>query len=221
MTSIFGEIKTNILKGEKELKEERLLELISSSFTDDKFYLRDSKTTQELIELINSINPLFIVKASIFSRKFLNIKTIIYFIASKLATRISGEIWAKDYYFSIILTLGDMIAILDLLLENNQKISNSIKKGFAKGFNKFDDKHISLYLNRDNILKLKRLLKIIHPKSLKRNEKSLKNIMDGNIVLPELNIKDIDINDYISKEWYKLLCEDQNLILDIIRKGSI
>jgi hypothetical protein len=108
-------------------------------------------------------------------------RSISHVAASELAKHISGEKWAKDFYSAIVYRPDDMMEILSYHTSKNGKIPNSIKKGFAKAFDKFDRYALAKYRGEGKGYKLIDVVNLCHPKGNDRNTDAIAALVNGDL----------------------------------------
>jgi hypothetical protein len=170
--------KTINLAGGEAYKESDKLELVSlllTSFAQNSFYEKEEKTNERLLDLIKRNDPLFVAKSAIYARNEFGMRSISHITASELAKYISGETWSKNFYNKIVRRPDDMLEILSYYLNKGNKLANSMKKGFAEAFNKFDSYQLAKYRGEGKNIKLVDLINIVHPVAL-TDEKFLVNV---------------------------------------------
>lgn len=170
-------IKTTNYAGGKAYTQSPELELVSillTSFTNDQFYRSADDTFDRLKELIKYCDKKFVAKAAIFARTRFGMRSISHVVAAELAEHISREEWAKDFYKQIIYRPDDMLEIISYYFANKgEKLSNAIKKGFAKAFDKFDNYQLAKYRGENKQVKLIDVVNLVHPKPTEKNEEAL------------------------------------------------
>lgn len=181
--------KTTNLAGGKaysQTKELELLSILLTSFVDDSFYRSSSSTLDRVKNTLNDVDPLFAAKAAIFARDKFGMRSISHVIASELASRISGQEWAKDFYDKIVVRLDDMTEIMAYYLENNTnkskpKFTNSMKKGFASAFDRYNGYHIAKYRGDGKEVKLVDIVNLVHPVPNEGNSEALSSLIKGTL----------------------------------------
>ena len=131
----------NLAGGEaySQTNELVLVSMLLTSFVNDQFYKSGNDTLKDLRSLIKKVDPEFAAKAAIYARDKFGMRSITHALAAELAPYLSGKEYAKDFYNSVIVRPDDMKEILAYYLQNcGEKIPNSMKKGFAKAFDRFD-----------------------------------------------------------------------------------
>lgn len=128
----------------KQSDEMAFVSLLLTSFVNDQFYRNSDDTLVTLRKLLGKVNPEFAAKACIYARNEFGMRSISHALAAELAKYLSGKEFAKNFYNKIVIRPDDMMEILAYYDANcGNKIPNSIKKGFAKSFDKFDEYQLS------------------------------------------------------------------------------
>jgi hypothetical protein len=148
----------------KQSPELEFVSLILTSFVKDKFYESESNVIERLRNLITRLNPEFVAKSAIYARHEFGMRSVTHIIASELAKHISKNEWAKRFYNKIVKRPDDILEILSYHFGNNQKVSNSMKKGLGISMNKFDEYQLAKYKGENRNIKLVDAFNILHPK---------------------------------------------------------
>lgn len=177
--------KTTNLAGGQAYQQSDDLELVSimlTSFATDSTYRSGDQTIERLKELIGrSKNLLQVAKAAIYARTVFGMRSITHVVASELGKMIGKETWAKDFYKSIVHRPDDMLEILAYHKANNGKIPNSMKKGFAKAFDKFNAYSLGKYRGEGKAFKLIDVVNLVHPVSTEANKEALQGLVTGTL----------------------------------------
>lgn len=176
--------KTVNLAGGKAYKQSPELELVSillTSFANDTFYKKANDTFETLKALIVKCDKLFVAKAAIYARTQFGMRSITHVAASELAKHISGEKWAKDFYAAVVYRPDDMMEILSYHATHNGKVPNSIKKGFAKAFDKFDKYALAKYRGEGKGYKLIDVVNLVHPVPVEKNKEAINALVKGEL----------------------------------------
>jgi 60 kDa SS-A/Ro ribonucleoprotein len=182
--------KTQNLAGGQAYKQSDKLALISlllTSFVNDQFYRKADQTLEELRNLVNKIeDKSFLAKAAIYARDNFGMRSTSHALAGELTSHISGQEWAKSFYDKVVVRVDDMAEIMSYYLmyktnKSNPKFPNSLKKGFAKAFNKFDDFQLSKYVGNGKDLKLVDIVNLVHPIPTDRNKTALGLLVKGEL----------------------------------------
>ena len=171
----------------KQSPEMALVSLLLTSFVNDQFYRDGNQTLDDLKSHIKSNkNKEFIAKSAIFARDEFGMRSITHALAGELTSEISGLDWAKSFYEKIVSRVDDMTEIMSYYLENKTdkkkpKFPSSLKKGFAKAFDKFDTYQLAKYKGEKKEVKLIDVVNLVHPVPTKRNEEALNALVNGNL----------------------------------------
>lgn len=176
--------KTVNLAGGQAYAQTPELELVSillTSFANDQFYKSANDTFDRLKELVKVCDKQFVAQAAVYARKQFGMRSITHVVASELAKHISGEKWAKDFYSAIIYRPDDMMEIVSYHTSKNGKLTNSIKKGFAKAFDKFDRYQLAKYRGEGKGFKLIDVVNLVHPTPTEKNADAINALVKGEL----------------------------------------
>ena len=176
--------KTVNLAGGDAYKQSPELELVSillTSFANDSFYRSANDTFDRLKELVRICDKKFVAQAVVYARFQFGMRSITHCVASELAKYISGEKWAKDFYSAVIYRPDDMLEILSYHTSRNGKVPNSMKKGFAKAFDKFDSYSLAKYRGEGKGFKLIDVVNLVHPTPTDKNADAIKALVKGEL----------------------------------------
>lgn len=176
--------KTVNLAGGQAYSQTPELELVSillTSFANDQFYKSANDTFDRLKELVRICDKQFVAQAAVYARKQFGMRSITHVVASELAKHISGEKWAKDFYTAIVYRPDDMMEIVSYHTSKNGKLPNSIKKGFAKAFDKFDRYQLAKYRGEGKGFKLIDIVNLVHPAPIEKNADAINALVKGEL----------------------------------------
>lgn len=174
---------TNLAGGESyaQSPELELVSILLTSFAKDQFYRSADDTFKRLISLIGDCDKEFVAKAAIYARTKFGMRSISHVVAAELALHLSGKPWAKSFYDQIIYRPDDMGEILSYYLTKNTKVSNPIKKGFAKAFERFDKYALAKYRGESKGMKLIDVVNIVHPVPVDKNAEAIRALVKGEL----------------------------------------
>lgn len=182
--TISAGLKTTNFAGGQAYKQSPELELLSilfTSFANDTFYRSANDTFEQLKSLIIKCDKKFVAQAAIYARTQFGMRSITHVVASELARHISGIDWAKDFYDKIIYRPDDMMEILSYHAAKNGKIPNSLKKGFALAFNRFDKYTLAKYRGENKGYKLIDVVNLVHPQPVEKNAEAIAALVKGEL----------------------------------------
>ena len=180
---------TTNLAGGKAYTQSPELELISillNSFVDDQFYRSSNQTLERLKTILGKVDPKFAAKAAIFARDEFGMRSITHALAAELTSRVSGQEWSKNFYDKVVVRVDDMTEIMSYYLENKTdknkpKFPNSLKKGFASAFNRFDSYQLAKYKSENKEVKLIDIVNLVHPIPTPSNKEALSKLVLGEL----------------------------------------
>lgn len=164
-----------------------LVSLLLTSFVNDQFYRSAQSSLDELRSLVSKVGDKeFIAKAAIYARDKFGMRSITHALAGELTSEIAGKEWGKDFYDKVIVRVDDMTEILSYYLaykttKTSPKFPNSLKKGFAKAFDKFDGYQLAKYRGENKEVKLVDVVNIVHPVPTVRNKEALGLLVKGEL----------------------------------------
>lgn len=184
-----GKTKTVNYAGGEAYKQSKELELVSillTSFVSDTFYRSSNDTLERLKSLLSEIDPKFAAKAAIFARDKFGMRSITHALAGELTSHSTGLDWAKNFYDKVVVRPDDMMEIMGYYLSNKTdakkpKFPNSLKKGFAKAFDRFDGYQIGKYRGENKEVKLVDIVNLVHPVPTSKNKEALSSLISGDL----------------------------------------
>ena len=184
-----GKTKTTNFAGGEAYKQSKELELVSillTSFVSDTFYRSSNDTLERLKSLLSEIDPKFAAKAAIFARDKFGMRSITHALAGELTSHSTGLDWAKNFYDKVVVRTDDMMEIMGYYLSNKTdakkpKFPNSLKKGFAKAFDRFDGYQIGKYRGENKEVKLVDVVNLVHPVPTSKNKEALSQLISGDL----------------------------------------
>jgi hypothetical protein len=178
----------NLAGGEaySQTNELALVSMLLTSFVNDQFYKSGNDTLKDLRGLIKKVDPEFAAKAAIYARDKFGMRSITHALAGELTSELKGSELGKNFYDKVVVRVDDMTEIMSYYLmhktsKDNPKFPNSLKKGFAKAFDKFDAYQLAKYSGKNKDLKLVDLVNIVHPVPTDRNKTALELLVKGNL----------------------------------------
>ena len=159
-----------------DAKEDLVRKVLTTFFGEPKFYGKVDEQTQQLVEGIRSMcrkDPKFMRNLAIYARNVLNLRSITHVIMAELSAQVESKPFVRETMREVVVRPDDMTETLAYYLSAYGKpIPNSLKKGLADVFPKFDEYQLQKY-NRDQTVKLKDILCIAHPRPSTIDESDL------------------------------------------------
>jgi 60 kDa SS-A/Ro ribonucleoprotein len=160
--------------------------VMSCLLWEDEFYEDGVSISQRIVETIPLVGPEKVAAMAIEARNKMKLRHVPLLMVREMA-RLNG------YRRLVGSTLCEVIQRADELTEfvalywkdGKQPLSAQVKTGLAKAFTKFDAYQLAKY-NRDEIIKLRDVLFLCHPKPLDRTQEEMwKKLVDGKLESPD------------------------------------
>lgn len=176
-------VTTNIAGGKAyEMSNElALVSLLLTSFGDDKYYSKANDEFKRLEALIEACDKYFVAQAIIYARTEFGMRSITHVASSILARHIGGADWASQFFSMVVRRPDDMTEIASFHKGRGEKMSNAMKKGFAKAFEHFDKYQIAKYRSADKSVKLVDLVNVCHPVECELNAGAITALVRGDL----------------------------------------
>lgn len=161
--------------------EMALVSLLLTSFGDDKYYAEANDEFERLETLISACDKYFAAQAIVFARTVFGMRSITHVAASLLAKHIGGEEWAQRFFTMVVRRPDDMTEIVAYHKMRKQKLSNAMKRGFAKALEGFDRYQISKYRGEGKTVKLVDIVNLCHPVENDYNGGAISALVKGEL----------------------------------------
>lgn len=184
-TTSKGKNKTTNHVGAPAFKQTAELELVSillTSFVQDSYYEKSSSQMDRLSEILKKVDPEFAAKAAVYARHEFGMRSISHVLSVELIKHISGQPWAKNFFREVIRRPDDMTEIVSYYYsKGNKKLPNSLKKGLAKAFDKFDAYQLAKYRGERKDVSLVDVVNLVHPIPTQKNDKALTDLVNDTL----------------------------------------
>jgi hypothetical protein len=149
-----------------------------TSFVKSQHYRTENDTIEDVKELFYKVDPLFAAKASVYVRNEFGMRSITHIVSSLIANKVKGEEWTKRYFNKVVYRPDDMTETLSYYAgQFGKPIPNSLKKGFAKAFEKFDEYQLAKYRAEGKKVSLVDVVNLVHPKASDALNKLIKGTL--------------------------------------------
>jgi len=140
--------------------------ILLTSFLKDQFYRSENETIDRIEALMKQIkDKKFLAKSAIYARTEFGMRSVSHLVAAKIISSISGQEWAKNFIDKVVYRPDDMTEIWSCYSKDNKKIANSLKKGIALAFQKFNEYNLAKYRGENKEYSLVDLANYCHPKA--------------------------------------------------------
>lgn len=172
---------------------------VTTGFLDDKFYEKSAEVMQGIRDAIKKVDRSFVLKLANYARNKMYLRSVSTMLLAEAAhTVFPGEApnasksIVSDYATKIISRADEINEVLAYSINilgkgHKAKLANSLKKGVARAFNKFDEYSFAKY-NRGGkgAITFKDAIRLVHPKPKDDQQKEIfKRIVEDNLTTPE------------------------------------
>lgn len=163
-------------------KESTLLNLVSTCLMGEpKFYGNPGDIEKKISELANEVDPKYLMQLSAYTRKELYLRSVPMFLLAHGAYRVDGKPYVREYAPKVINRADELYESVACYVNMYGKpLPNSLKKGVADSFEKFDEYQLAKY-DRDTGMTLKDVMCLTHPRA---PAELLQKIHDGTLETP-------------------------------------
>lgn len=167
--------------------EYELYAAVVTTSLSTSFYEKDTTRLDRIKSLIQKSNPVFVAKLAVYARNQMNMRSVPLVLVVELAKIYSGDALISKMITKVIQRADEITELLAYYqMANDRKgtkklnrLSKQIQKGLAASFNKFDEYQFAKY-NRDDAIKLKDALFLVHPKAKDEVQQDLFNKIAAN-----------------------------------------
>ncbi|MCX7749897.1 MAG: TROVE domain-containing protein [Clostridia bacterium] len=191
-------------------REKLVTQVLTSLFNENKFYGDNSKEILNTIRNVIREDAKFAANLCVYTRNEMHLRTISHVLLSELAKSLEGKEYVRKSLNKVIERPDDMTEILAYYINSYGKpIPNSLKKGLADGFAKFDEYQLAKY-NRDHAVKLRDILCFVHPKARDEKQSGLwKRLLEGTLETPVTWETEVSAKGNKREVWERLIDENK------------
>lgn len=202
-----------------KLKELVVVEALSSFFGELKFYNDNTNDIIQNVRKMIEIEPDFIANLAIYSRCVMNLRSISHMLVAELAHSNNGKKYVREVTKEIVTRPDDMTEILSYYINTFGKpIPNSLKKGIADSFIRFDEYSLAKYNSAYSQLKLKDILCLVHPKAKDEKQSDMfKRLIEGKLEKPLTWQTKLSTIGNTKEAWEELIASDKVGYMAILR----
>jgi len=201
------------INAEKQLRRS----LMSCLLWESEFYESGTSIAERLSDLIKKVDAEKVASMMIEARSQMYLRHAPLLIATELA-RI-GKLKANDLT-TIIQRADELSEFLSIYWKDGKcKLSNQVKKGLAKAFEKFDAYALAKY-NRNKDIKLRNVMFLTHPKPKNKEQAAIfKKLANNELESPDTWEVELSTGKGLNKKesWIRLLKENKINGLALIR----
>lgn len=191
-------------------KTELTLRVLTWLVNEPKFYEKpnENKEINELVAQVAKEDPEYLMKLAVYTRKQMYLRSAPVYMLVESAKHVAVKPFVSKYTPHIVSRADELTETLALYISSNggtSKLPNSLKKGLAKAVHNFNRYQFAKY-NRKGAVKLRDVLRIIHPKPINEEESTtFKMILEDNLPTPETWETQISTKGSTKESWAKII----------------
>ena len=218
-----GAMKTVNKCGAPAYKMEDCLKLttmvLTSMFGEEKYY---GDNTSELTKLAESINGEFLAKLAIYTRKVFHLRSVSHALAAIVAHRQDTKIYTMAVLNGVVERVDDITEIMSYYIKKYGKpIPNALKKATAAQLNKFNEYQFAKYNGGSKELKVRDVLRIVHPKPVSAEQSALfKKIITDTLETPYTWETELSARGNTKEVWEELISSGKIGYMALMRNLS-
>lgn len=188
------ESTTNVAGGisyeRNTFKKELVSVVFNTMLKGNSYYESEADRIERIFNLIDSNtdnidNARFLAKTLVYTRDILGLRSISHLMAVALTEKVKGKSFVRKAIFKAIIRPDDMLEIFSLWKSRNNKgkMSNSMRRAFVDALEqKFDEYNLKKYEAKTSEVKLKDIVKLVHPSSKNYKDKNVfKKLIEGTL----------------------------------------
>lgn len=198
-------------------KTELTLRFLTYLVGEPKFYTPNAddemNTLRVLIQNVATTDPEYLMKLAVYARNEMYLRSAPVFMLVEAVQYDAVKPFVKDHTPSILKRADELTEVIAYFIARNGEIGsrgkaslpNALKRGIAHSFYNFDAYHFAKY-DRDGSVKLKDVLRLVHPKPRNEDEALLfKQIRDRTLPTPETWETVISVNGSTKENWESVM----------------
>jgi len=165
----------------KTSPELELVSLMATSFANEKYYSTAEEQIERLCSLFSEVDNEFFAKTMLFARNQLHMRSMTHMGAALVAMHVKGKTWTSKFFSKVVERPDDMTEIMSIILATDGPVPNSLKKGFSKAFEKFDEYQLAKYKGEKRKLSLVDVVNLVHPVPNDKNREALRKLVNDEL----------------------------------------
>lgn len=167
--------------------------VLANLLWENQFYIEGEEAAKIIVECAEAVSPAYLAKLAIQARSIYNLRHVPLLLAAVLCRRAAGTSLPSLTLEKVIQRADELAEFLAIYAQLNgvtpdklkPKLSHQVRKGLAKAFTKFDAYQLGKY-NRDNAIKLRDVLFLVHPKPVDEvMAATWKKLVEGTLESPD------------------------------------
>jgi len=193
------------------MKDKDLLisQVLTSFFNEKKYYGDNSNELVKVARRVIEKDPQFVANLALYARNEMNMRTTSHVLMAELSHSQNGKKYARETIKKGTVRVDDMTEILSYYNANFGKpFSNSLKKGLADSFLKFNEYSLAKYNRANKDFTLKDILCLTHPTPTSQEQSGMfKRVLENTLETPKTWETQLSTRGNTKEVWEELISE--------------
>ncbi len=194
--------------------------VLSCFLWEDTFYEDGQSIADRIAKLVPTVEPEFVSNLAKMARSEYKLRHVPLLLVREMARHDTHKSFVADTLSNVIQRPDELTEFLSIYWKDKkQPLANSIKKGLAVAFTKFDEYSLAKY-NRENAIKLRDVLFLCHAKPKDKAQEDLwKRLINNELATPDTWEVELSAGQGSNKKgsWTRLLSENKLGVLALLR----
>lgn len=194
--------------------------VLSSLLFENSFYEDGVSIAERIKNLVPKCNPEQVQQLAIEARTKYKLRHMPLFLTRELARNPNSRYVVADTLVNVIQRADELAEFLSLYwADGKQPLANSVKRGLARAFTKFNELGLAKY-NQNNAIKLRDVLFLCRAKPIDKEQANLwKRLIENKLETPDIWETELAAGQGVNKKesWERLLAEDKLGALALLR----
>ena len=184
--------------------------VLTTFFNEKKYYGDNSDEIVEQIHRVAEVDPYFVAALAVYARKVFHLRSVSHVLVAELANVAKGNPIVRKAVSEVVQRADDITEIMAYYLGKYGKpIPNSIKKGLADAFKRFDEYGLAKY-NRQQEVTLKDVLCLVRPTPINQEQSDLwKRLIEDRLETPKTWETQLSTRGNNKEVWEELIAENR------------
>lgn len=185
---------------------------------EDEFYEDGESITDRIKSLVPQVAAEEVGDIAVRARNLMKLRHVPLLLVREMARYKTHQSQVRATLRNVIQRVDELTEFLAIYWKSGRTpIAGQVKKGLADAFAKFDEYQFAKY-NRDNAVKLRDVLRLVHPVPQSSDQSDLyKKILTDSLTTPDTWEVALSSGANKKETWERLLCEGKLGALAIIR----
>jgi hypothetical protein len=186
---------------------------------ENLFYESGESVALNIKKLISDVSPDVAFEIALEAKHLQKLRHVPLYMAVVMAGLKTHKHLVRDLLFNVIERPDELAEVLGIYWKNKRTpVSAQVKKGLAKAFTKFSEFQFSKYKGARNDIKLKDVMRIVHPTPLTQEQDAVYNkIVTDTLSIPDTWETSLSAGKDKKATWERLIAEKKLGALAFLR----